>query len=75
VTGNELTEIAIRLSGLPPRKSKQGYGALRWLSMRLDVNYTTVFRWSKGGNKIPKWAIDKLYDMEEESLVQDSVDS
>jgi hypothetical protein len=62
MTHDEMIEIAVRLSGRPNRKNKQGYGASGWLARQLDVDYSTVARWGIN-SPIPEWAeraIEKL---------------
>ncbi len=71
MTGNELLEIAIRLSGRPARKNKEGSGALRWIANKLDVHPTTITRWVRGpthpsGYEIPKWAEQEILEMDAE---------
>ncbi len=63
----ELIEKAVAMSGLPPRKNKHGYGALRWLSLQLDVHPTTILRWIRL-NHIPDWAVNRINEMEKEYM-------
>ncbi len=64
----DLIKKCVAISGLPPRKSKKGHGALKWLSIELDVDYTTVTRWARL-NRVPQWAADELLRMERESPI------
>jgi len=64
MTGNELVQKAIAISGLPARKNKRGIGALHWLAIQLDVNPRTPYRWVLRDN-VPQWAIDDIYELEQ----------
>jgi hypothetical protein len=63
MTHEELVQKSINLSGLPTRKTKDGSGALRWLSDKLNVNPSTVSRWGRK-SPVPRWAIDEMAKLE-----------
>ncbi len=64
MTSEELKEIALRLSGRPPCKNKQGKGAYSWLADELGVHSSTISRWIRGRARIPDYWEAKIRQLE-----------
>ncbi len=70
MTSEELKEIALRLSGRPPCKNKQGKGAYSWLADELGVHPSTISRWIRGRSRVPDYWERKIRQMERDAYAQ-----